>query len=107
MDIEQVEETFTLKRPPIPPLSKEPPEDLVILRTDSLAERARKMQLIKKQNSVERELSRERSLPRSVERYNIYLLLFSTEKFSLVRFRNYSYRGDRNYIKFRKRKINI
>lgn len=72
LDIEQVEETFTLKRPPIPPLSKEAPEDLVILRTDSLAERARKMQLIKKQNSAEREMSRERSLPRGAERYNKY-----------------------------------
>lgn len=68
LDIGQVEESFTLKRPPIPPASKETSEDLVILRTDSLAERARKMQLLKKQSSVEREMSRERSLPRSIER---------------------------------------
>lgn len=69
LDMSQVEESFTLRRPPIPPVSKEAPEDLVILRSDSLAERARKMQLIKKQNSVEREMSRERSLPRTVDRY--------------------------------------
>lgn len=69
LDIGQVEESITVRRPPIPPLSKEAPEDLVILRSDSLAERARKMQLIKKQNSIEREMSRERSLPRGVERY--------------------------------------
>lgn len=66
-DTSPVEESITIKRPPLPPSSKEAPEDLVILRTDSLAERARKMQL-KKQNSVERESSRERSLPRSIEK---------------------------------------
>ncbi|KAG4066400.1 hypothetical protein HA402_007036 [Bradysia odoriphaga] len=66
-DTSPVEESITLKRPPLPPSSKEAPEDLVILRTDSLAERARKMQL-KKQNSVERESSREKSIPRSIEK---------------------------------------
>lgn len=68
LDISQVEESITLRRPPLPPTSKEAPEDLVILRTDSLAERARKMQL-KKQSSLERETSRERSQPRSVEKF--------------------------------------
>lgn len=69
LDIAQVEESITLRRPPLPPQSKEAPEDLVIMRTDSLAERARKMQLIKKQGSVEREGSREKSLPpRPVEK---------------------------------------
>lgn len=52
----QVEESYTVRRPPIPPQSHEAPEDLTILRSDSLAERVRKMQLIKKQNSVEREI---------------------------------------------------
>ncbi|XP_037040029.1 centrosomal protein of 290 kDa isoform X1 [Bradysia coprophila] len=66
-DTSPVEESVTLKRPPLPPSSKEAPEDLVILRTDSLAERARKMQL-KKQNSVERESSREKSIPRTIEK---------------------------------------
>lgn len=68
-DISPIEESITLKRPPLPPSSKEAPEDLIILRTDSLAERARKMQL-KKQNSVEREGSREKSLPRSIDKYD-------------------------------------
>lgn len=67
LDISQVEESITLKRPPLPPMSKEAPEDLVIMRSDSLAERARKMQL-KKQSSVERENSREKSIPRTIEK---------------------------------------
>lgn len=67
LDITQVEESITLRRPPLPPSSKEAPEDLVIMRTDSLAERARKMQL-KKQGSVERESSREKSIPRAIEK---------------------------------------
>lgn len=76
-DIGPVEESITIKRPPLPPSSKEAPEDLVILRTDSLAERARKMQL-KKQSSVEREGSREKSLPRSIEKYIITSKLMRT-----------------------------
>lgn len=48
-----IEESFTLKRPPRPRQSK---EDLTISRTDSLAERVRKMQLLKKQNSLDREI---------------------------------------------------
>lgn len=55
LDMSQVEETFIVRRPPIPPQTQEAPEDLTILRTDTLAERVRKMQMIKKQNSVERE----------------------------------------------------
>lgn len=56
----QVEESFTLKKPPRPPSAKET-EDLTITRSDSLAERVRKMQLLKKQNSIERELRRQSS----------------------------------------------
>lgn len=61
----QVEETFTLKKPPRPPPTKEGAEDLTISRTDSLAERVRKMQLLKKQNSIEREI---RSRQSSIEK---------------------------------------
>lgn len=60
----QVEESFTLKKPPRPPSAKET-EDLTITRSDSLAERVRKMQLLKKQNSIEREL---RSRQSSIEK---------------------------------------
>lgn len=58
-----LEESFTLKRPPRPPQGKE--EDLTISRTDSLAERVRKMQLLKKQNSLDREI---RSRQSSIEK---------------------------------------
>lgn len=45
--------------------SKNIPDDLVILSTDSLAERVRKMNLLKKQrNQNSRESSREKSVPR-------------------------------------------
>ncbi|XP_036217888.2 uncharacterized protein [Bactrocera oleae] len=40
------------------------PEDLIILSTDSLAERVRKMNLLKKQRQSSRESSRERSIPK-------------------------------------------
>lgn len=56
----QVEETYTLRKPPRPPSTKET-DDLTINRNDSLAERVRKMQLLKKQNSIERELRRQSS----------------------------------------------
>lgn len=53
----QVEESFTLRRPPLPPNPiKDAQEDFTILRTDTLAERVRKMQMLKKQNSLDREL---------------------------------------------------
>lgn len=57
-DIPQVEESYTLRRPPLPPntATKDAPEDFTILRTDTLAERVRKMQMLKKQNSLDREL---------------------------------------------------
>lgn len=55
-EIPQVEESFTLRKPPRPPPTKQDSEDLTITRNDSLAERVRKMQLLKKQNSIEREL---------------------------------------------------
>lgn len=61
----QVEETFTLRKPPRPPSTKEQTEDLTINRNDSLAERVRKMQLLKKQNSIEREI---RSRQPSIEK---------------------------------------
>lgn len=60
-----VEESFTLKRPPRPPQGSLPLEDLTIIRTDSLAERVRKMQLLKKQNSLDREI---RSRQSSIEK---------------------------------------
>lgn len=63
-DIPQVEESFTLRKPPRPP-TKQDSEDLTIGRNDSLAERVRKMQLLKKQNSIEREL---RSRQSSIEK---------------------------------------
>lgn len=45
-------------RPPLPPTAKT--DDVVIYKTDSLAERYRKMQLLKRQSSSEREQSFER-----------------------------------------------
>lgn len=62
-DPPQVEESFTLRRPPRPPQNKE--DDLTITRNDSLAERVRKMQLLKKQNSLDREI---RSRQSSIEK---------------------------------------
>ncbi|XP_055710579.1 myosin-10 isoform X2 [Phlebotomus papatasi] len=64
------DETVTIKRPPLPPsatkTASDIPDDLVIQKSDSLAERYRKMQALKqRQNS--RESSRERSLPRKME----------------------------------------
>lgn len=59
-----VEESFTLRKPPRPPSSpssNKETDDLTINRNDSLAERVRKMQLLKKQNSIERELRRQSS----------------------------------------------
>lgn len=47
------DETVTIKRPPLPPTAKT--DEIVIYKTDSLAERYRKMQLIKRQQSLERE----------------------------------------------------
>lgn len=59
---QQAEESFTLRRPPLPPKEG---DELTILRTDSLAERVRKMQLLKKQNSLDREI---RSRQNSIEK---------------------------------------
>lgn len=75
-NMEEPETTITIKRPPLPPILKvEPKKDdsrkelekaedqgLVIEKSDSLAERVRKMNLIKRQGSTERD-SRERSVP--------------------------------------------
>lgn len=63
-ELPQVEESFTLRKPPRPP-TKQDSEDLTISRNDSLAERVRKMQLLKKQNSIERE---QRSRQSSIEK---------------------------------------
>lgn len=56
LDVPPVEESFTLKRPPRPLPNATKPPDVTISRGDSLAERVRKMQLIKKQNSLDREI---------------------------------------------------
>ncbi|XP_059616735.1 myosin heavy chain, striated muscle [Phlebotomus argentipes] len=64
----------TIKRPPLPPsaakTASDIPNDLLIYKSDSLAERYRKMQAMKqRQNSTgsSRESSRERSVPRKAE----------------------------------------
>ncbi|XP_035911133.1 titin homolog isoform X2 [Anopheles stephensi] len=70
--------TVTIKRPPLPPILKvdtvkkeDKPElqkredsvaDIVIEKGDSLAERVRKLNLIKRQGSAERETSKERTV---------------------------------------------
>jgi hypothetical protein len=70
-NLENVEESFTIKRPPssssanqqklllktIPQKAIDKNEEVVTInKTDSLAERVRKMQLIKRQGSLEREI---------------------------------------------------
>lgn len=75
---EDVSTAVTIKRPPLPPKEKEKEKEkgdesnIIILKTDSLAERVRKMQLLKKQSSVERESSREKSVPKKIEKYVYY-----------------------------------
>jgi hypothetical protein len=73
----QLEESFTLKRPPLPsnpyfqPLAKaeeEEEEAIFINKSDSLAERVRKMNAMKRQGSQERDTSREGSITRKVEK---------------------------------------
>ncbi|XP_039226901.1 rootletin isoform X1 [Drosophila yakuba] len=70
LDIKEVEHALT---PPTrvtssPSKTSSIPDELVILSTDSLAERVRKMNLLKKQRSLNsRENSRERSVPRREE----------------------------------------
>lgn len=74
-NLENVEESFTIKRPPslssttqqkltiktIPQKSLDKNEEMITInKTDSLAERVRKMQLIKRQGSLEREISSNR-----------------------------------------------
>uniref|UniRef100_A0A182M105 SOGA coiled-coil domain-containing protein n=1 Tax=Anopheles culicifacies TaxID=139723 RepID=A0A182M105_9DIPT len=76
--------TVTIKRPPLPPILKvdsvkkedkaelqkreDSVADIVIEKGDSLAERVRKLNLIKRQGSIERETSRERSVPPKQEK---------------------------------------
>lgn len=79
---ENVEESITLKRPPIGPTASAfnlssklngngnengstSSDEIVITKSDSLADRVRKMQMIKRQGSLERETSRENSVPKS------------------------------------------
>ncbi|XP_037828813.1 nucleoporin nup211 isoform X3 [Lucilia sericata] len=70
LDIKEVENSLSLNSS-ASSSSKNIPDDLVILSTDSLAERVRKMNLLKKQRSQNsRESSRERSVPRKQEQEN-------------------------------------
>ncbi|KAM8716326.1 hypothetical protein ACLKA7_003242 [Drosophila subpalustris] len=69
LDMNEVEQTLTQGRvTSSPSKTSSIPDELVILSTDSLAERVRKMNLLKKQRSLNsRENSRERSVPRRDE----------------------------------------
>ncbi|XP_043950386.1 serine-rich adhesin for platelets isoform X3 [Drosophila biarmipes] len=69
LDIKEVEHSLTPSRvTSSPSKTSSIPDELVILSTDSLAERVRKMNLLKKQRSLNsRENSRERSVPRREE----------------------------------------
>lgn len=82
---DNVEESFTLKRPPPPVPSSsvnnqfssskiETEETIFINKTDSLAERVRKMQMMKRQGSLEREIpgSREGSVPKRYEDFSLH-----------------------------------
>ncbi|XP_030376633.1 myosin-4 isoform X1 [Scaptodrosophila lebanonensis] len=65
LDIKEVEQTLPQNRvTSSPSKTSSIPDELVILSTDSLAERVRKMNLIKKQRMSSRESSRESSMPR-------------------------------------------
>lgn len=66
-NFDNVEESFNFKRPTTNGSSPKPSdfeETVAISKTDSLAERVRKMQMMKRQGSLERDLNREGSLPR-------------------------------------------
>nr|XP_016932359.1 myosin-2 heavy chain isoform X3 [Drosophila suzukii] len=70
LDIKEVEHALTTpsRVTSSPSKTSSIPDELVILSTDSLAERVRKMNLLKKQRSLNsRENSRERSVPRREE----------------------------------------
>ncbi|XP_061387212.1 myosin-7 [Musca vetustissima] len=69
LDLKEVENSLLQSSTSTPSSSsKNIPDDLIILSTDSLAERVRKMNLLKKQRSQNsRESSRERSVPRKNE----------------------------------------
>ncbi|XP_073824644.1 LOW QUALITY PROTEIN: uncharacterized protein [Musca autumnalis] len=69
LDLKEVENSLLQSSSLTPSSSsKNIPEELIILSTDSLAERVRKMNLLKKQRSQNsRESSRERSVPRKNE----------------------------------------
>ncbi|KAM7351098.1 uncharacterized protein ACRADG_004081 isoform 3-T5 [Cochliomyia hominivorax] len=70
LDIKEVENSLS-QNSSSSSSSKNIPDDLVILSTDSLAERVRKMNLLKKQRTQNsRESSRERSVPRKQEQDN-------------------------------------
>ncbi|XP_055847523.1 kinectin isoform X3 [Episyrphus balteatus] len=76
LDLKELEETVTLRRPSSSSASsssstsKDIPDELVIQYNDSLAERMRKMNLLKKQKSLTRDSSRERSVPKKEETSN-------------------------------------
>uniref|UniRef100_A0A1A9UYN8 Uncharacterized protein n=1 Tax=Glossina austeni TaxID=7395 RepID=A0A1A9UYN8_GLOAU len=71
LDLKEVENSISLNVNASPSKSsplKEIPEDLIIRSSDSLAERARKINTLKKQRSQNsRESSRERSIPKKTE----------------------------------------
>ncbi|XP_033249660.1 myosin-4 isoform X6 [Drosophila miranda] len=71
LDIKEMEQALTPSSTRVtssPSKTSSIPDELVILSTDSLAERVRKMNLLKKQRSLSsRENSRERSVPRREE----------------------------------------
>ncbi|XP_033236497.1 myosin-1 isoform X7 [Drosophila pseudoobscura] len=71
LDIKEMEQALTPSSTRVtssPSKTSSIPDELVILSTDSLAERVRKMNLLKKQRSLNsRENSRERSVPRREE----------------------------------------
>lgn len=83
-NFDNVEESFTLKRPPPSPTNGNPPrpleldDNVIINKTDSLAERVRKMQMIKRQGSLERDSSREGSIPTRFLAIKIWKKLFLT-----------------------------
>ncbi|XP_058818505.1 myosin-2 heavy chain isoform X2 [Topomyia yanbarensis] len=92
-NLEELETTVILKRPPLPPILKvEPKKDetkkdlekaedqgVTIEKGDSLAERVRKMNLMKRQGSSERD-SRERSVPRKDDEEQVPKVIVKSPK---------------------------
>lgn len=88
LDMPPVEESFTLKRPPRPQPNANKSPDVTISRGDSLAERVRKMQLIKKQNSIDREIrSRQSSsMEKYIKSFTLRILLKFSYKWGFLLF---------------------